>query len=135
MVLKHAAKHLSLALLLAGLAGCAGRTTTALPNPEVLAAHEWEHGPPWGPEELPWVPPPETYAYYDPYPWYRAGPTFGVGIRRGHWWGGHRGWHGRPPGLIGRGGFPRGFHGGSHRGFRGGFHGGGHFGGGRHGRR
>ncbi len=123
MVLKRAAA----ALLLAGLAGCAGRTTTSLPNPQVLAAHEWEHGPPWGPEELPWVPPPETYASYDHYPWSWAGPTagIGIGIRRGYWWGGHRG-HYRG-GLIGRGGF--------HRGFPGGFHGGGHFGGGRRGRR
>ncbi len=127
MVLRHAA----LALLLAGLAGCAGRTTATLPNPAVLAAHEWEHGPPWGPEELPWVPPPETYAYYRPSPWYWSGPAvgLGIGIRRGHWWGGHRG-HYRG-GLIGRGGFHRGFPGG----FRGGFHGGRHFGGGRHGRR
>ncbi|MBL6078410.1 hypothetical protein JMJ56_10370 [Belnapia sp. T18] len=115
MVLKHAA----MALLLAGLAGCASRSATPLPNPQILAAHEWEHGPPWGPEELPWVPPLETYASYDPYPWSWTGPA--IGIRRGFWWGGHRG-HYRG-GLIGRGGFHRGFHGG------------GHFGRGRHGRR
>ncbi len=113
MVLNRAA----LALLLAGLAGCAGRNVSPLPNPEVVAAHEWEHGPPWAPEELPWVPPPETYAYYDPYPWAWSGPAVGLGfgIRRGTWWGGYRG-HYRG-GWSGRGGF--------HRGFPGGFHGGG----------
>ena len=116
------------AALLALLAGCAAQPRTALPNPAQLAAHEWDHGPPWGPEEAPWVAPP--VAFYDPYPWYWGGPAVGLGVglgvRRGYWWGGHRG------------GFGRGFHGGGFGGYRGGFRGGGgHFrgGGGRGGRR
>ena len=88
-----------LAALLAMLAGCATQPGPALPDPAVLAAHEWNHGPPWGPEEQPWVMPPSYY--YDPYPWYWGGPAIGLGfgVGRGHWWGGHRGfghggWHG-----------------------------------------
>ncbi len=117
-------KHAALALLLTGLAGCAGRSTTALPNPEVLAAHEWEHGPPWGPEEIPWVsPPPSYYSYYDPAPWYWGGASVGLRARRGPWWGGHRGFHRGRSGLIGRGGWhggrgPMGGHFGGRRGRR-----------------
>jgi hypothetical protein len=109
--------------LAACLAGCAtGPATPPLPDPAVMAAHEWDHGPPWGPEQLPWVAPPVDYAllgpdysYYDPSPWYWGPPVgFGLGVGRGYWWG-------RPRGFVG----PR-FHGGGMR-----FHGGG----GRRGRR
>jgi hypothetical protein len=96
------------------LAGCeTGQVGPPPLDPAVIAAHEWDHGPPWGPEEPPWVAPPADYAlfgpgYYGPSPWY-WGPSVGVGVgfglRRGHWWGGHRG-------FVGRGfGGPR-FHGG-----------------------
>jgi hypothetical protein len=102
--------------LAVSLAGCeTGQVTPLLPDPSVMAAHEWDHGPPWGPGETPWVAPPVDYAlvdpgyYYAPSPWY-WGPSVGIGlgVRRGHWWGGHRGW-------VGRGfGGPR-FHGGGGR--------------------
>ena len=111
---------LRLTALGALLAGCAGQPRTALPDPAILAAHEAEHGPPWGPEEPPWVAPPVSF--YDPYPWYAGGPVIGLGlgVRRGGWWGGHRG--GYRSGFIGRGGFHggRGFgHGGGRGGGRG----------------
>ncbi|MBL6455334.1 hypothetical protein JMJ55_08380 [Belnapia sp. T6] len=138
--------HLAV-LLLAGLGGCAAQPRTALPDASVIAAHEWDHGPPWGPEEIPWVaPPPDTY--YAGSPWYWGGPAVGlgvgIGIGRGHWWGGHRGGFHRGGGWHGGRGFHRGggWHGGRgfHRG--GGWHGGrgfhrggGHFGGGRRGGR
>lgn len=102
------------------LAGCAAQPAQRLPDPAVVAMHEWEHGPPWGPEEIPWVAPPQVLAYgpgyYAPGPFWgpSAGIGLGFGIGRGHWWRGHRG-------------FPGGIHGG----FRGGHHGGGHFHGGR----
>jgi hypothetical protein len=101
---------LRLAALGALLAGCTAQPRTTLPDPAVLAAHESEHGPPWGPEELPWVAPP--VGFYDPYPWYAGGPTIGLGlgVRRGGWWGGgYRG--GYRSSFIGRGGFRGGFHG------------------------
>ena len=110
---------LRLAALAALLAGCAAQPRTTLPDPAVLAAHEAEHGPPWGPEEPPWVAPP--MGFYDPYPWYAGGPAIGLGlgVRRGGWWGGgYRGshWGGYRGGFIGRGGF----HGGRSFGHRGG---------------
>ena len=74
------------AILAAGLAlaGCAPQSATPLPNPAQIAAHEWDHGPPWGPEEIPWVAPPQVLAYgYGPGYW---GPGYywpgywGVGL-------------------------------------------------------
>jgi hypothetical protein len=113
------------AVLAAGLTlvGCAAQPTARLPDPSQVAMQEWDHGPPWGPEEVPWVAPPQILAdgygpgYYNPYYW---GPSVGIGlgfgIGRGSWWRGHRGFHG---------GFG-GFRGGHFGGFRGGhFHGGG----------
>ena len=61
---------------------------------------------PWGPEEQPWVAPPEVLAYGPGYwgpgywgPGYWGwGPSVGIGLGfgfgRGYWWHGHRGWHG-----------------------------------------
>jgi len=96
------------AVLVAGLAlgGCGGQAATRLPDPSQVAVHEWDHGPPWGPEEIPWVSPPQVFAY-GPAPW---GPTVGLGLGfgRGYWWRGHRGFRG---GFHHRGGF-RGGHGG-----------------------
>lgn len=102
------------------LAGCATQPAQRLPDPSVVAMQEWDHGPPWGPEEIPWVAPPQVLAYgpgyYGPYGPYYWGPSVGIGlgfgVGRGYWWRGHRGF----------GGFHGGFRGG---GFRGGhFHGG-----------
>lgn len=127
--MRSSASWLGLALLGGILAGCATGPRPALPDPAVLAAHEWEHGPPWGPEEIPWVSPPTAAVFYDPdpwpYPWYAGGPAIGLGVRRGFWWGGHQGFPGRGfpgRGFIGRGGFPGGgprhFHGGGRHGGR-----------------
>ena len=116
-----------------GLAACATQPATPLPDPSRIAAHEWDHGPPWGPEEIPWAAPPALAfapGYAAPWygsPWYGPGywgPSFGVGIGigRGHWWRGHPGWRGGGPNGGWRGG--------------GGWHGGGgHFRGGGRGRR
>ena len=109
------------AVLLLALAACATSPTPALPSAEQVASHEWDHGPPWGPEEIPWVAPPQVFAagpgYWGPGYW---APSFGLGIGlgvgRGHWWRGHPGWRG-------------GYHGG------GGWRGGGHHRGGGRGRR
>ena len=105
------------AVLAVGLAlgGCAMQPAASLPNPEQVAMHEWDHGPPWGPEEQPWVAPPPTYAYLPgPYdgPGYWWGPSVGLGIGlgfgRGSWWRGHHGhyggWHGGWRGGGWRGG-------------------------------
>jgi uncharacterized membrane protein YgcG len=112
-----------LAAFLALQTGCATQPGPALPDPALVAAHEWDHGPPWGPGEEPWVAPP-TY-YYDPDPWYWGGPAVGlgvgIGVGRGHWWGGHRGfgrggWHGGGGGHFrGGGGRGGGGRGGGHR--------------------
>ncbi|MDO9707293.1 hypothetical protein [Paracraurococcus lichenis] len=107
------------------LAGCAApQPATPLPDPAVVAMHEWDHGAPWGPEEQPWVAPPQVLAagpgfwgpdYWGPGYW---GPSVGLGlgfgVYRGHWWRGHRGYYG---GHFGgwRGGH---FHGGGRRGRR-----------------
>jgi|SRR6476469_3827151 hypothetical protein len=117
------------AILAAGLAlaGCAPQSATPLPNPAQIAAHEWDHGPPWGPEEIPWVAPPQVLAYgYGPGYWGPGywgpgywGPSVGLGLGFGF---GRGGW--------GRG--YRGYHGGYHGGWRGG---GGHFRGGGRGHR
>jgi hypothetical protein len=75
------------------LAGCAGVS----PSPDVaLAGHEGAHGPPWAPDESPWVAPPLLVAEYAPY------------------WGG---WHGPGVygGFIGIGRLHRGHHGGMAR--------------------
>ncbi|TCZ56615.1 hypothetical protein [Roseicella aquatilis] len=97
------------------LGACAGQPTTPLPNPAQTAMHEWDHGPPWGPEELPWVSPPQVLAYapgswgpgyWGPGPWWGPSVGIGLGFGRGHWWRGHRGWHG------GHGAWRGGFHGG-----------------------
>jgi hypothetical protein len=115
---RFGASWLGVALLGIGLAGCATGPRSALPDPAAMAPHEWEHGPPWGPEEIPWVSPPvvnDSYLY-GPYPWYAGGPAIGLGVRRGFWWGGPRGFPGR-----GFGGRPPGighFHGGGRRGGR-----------------
>lgn len=112
------------------LTGCASpQPATPLPNPALTAMHEWDHGPPWGPEEQPWITPPEVLAYGPGYwgpgywgPGYWWGPSVGLGLGfgfgRGHWWHGHHGHYGRYGG----------WHGGWHGGWRGG---GGHFHGGR----
>jgi hypothetical protein len=113
------------------LAGCATQPATPLPDPAQIAAHEWDHGPPWGPEELPWVAPPQVLAYgygpgylgpgyWGPGYWGPGywGPSVGLGLGFGF----GRGW--------GRG--YRGYYGGYHGGWRGG---GGHFRGGGRGRR
>jgi len=116
--------RLALLGLALGLAGC-GTTprTPPSPDPAVVAAHEWDHGPPWAPGEIPWVTPPSNYAllgpgYYDPYPWY-WGPSAGIGfgVRRGYWWGRPRHFGFGPRHF---GGGPRFFHGhrGGHRGRR-----------------
>jgi hypothetical protein len=102
------------------LAGCATQPATPLPDPAQIALHESDHGPPWGPEEIPWVAPPQMLAYgYGPGYWGPGywGPSVGLGLGFGF----GRGW--------GRG--YRGFHGGHHGGWRGG----GHFRGGGRGRR
>src|SRR3954452_19326222 len=86
-----------LALPLA-LAGCATpQPATPLPNPAQTAMHEWDHGPPWRPEEQPWVAPPQVLAYgYGPDYWgpdyWGWGPSVGLGFGRGYWWRGHRGY-------------------------------------------
>src|SRR6476659_5687351 len=84
------------------LAGCATQPATPLPNPAQIAAHEWDHGPPWGPEEIPWVTPPEVLAYgYGPGYWGPGywgpgywGPSVGLGLGfgfgRGGWGRGYR---------------------------------------------
>lgn len=101
------------------LAGCTTPPATPLlPNPAQLATHEWDHGPPWGPEELPWIAPPQVLAYAPGYwaPGYWGpgywGPSIGLGFG------------------IGRGGWGHGY-----RGYHGGWRGGGHFRGGGRGRR
>jgi hypothetical protein len=75
------------ALLLAGalLAGCAG----VPPSPMVaLEGHEGAHGPPWAPDEPPWVAPPVLVADQAPYwgGWHGPGIYAGfVGVGRfGH---------------------------------------------------
>jgi hypothetical protein len=96
------------AVLAAGLAlaGCATQPVARLPDPAQVAQHEWTHGPPWGPEELPWVAPPQILAFgpndwgpgiWGPPYW---GPSVGIGLGfgRGHWRGRpgfhhHRGFH------------------------------------------
>ena len=77
--------------LVAGLAlgGCTlPPATPPLPDPAQIAAHEWDHGPPWGAEEVPWVAPPQLLAYAPGYwgPGYWR-PSVGVrlGFGRGHW--------------------------------------------------
>ena len=127
-------RFLGMAMLAGMAAGCATRPTATLPDPSVVAMQEWDHGPPWGPEEIPWVAPPTSYALLGPgYPTYGSpyywGPTsgagVGLGLGRGYWWrGSHR--------FYGGGFGHRGFGGPRH--FGGGHFGGGHFGG-RHGRR
>ena len=61
--------------------------TPPLPDPSQIAAHEWDHGPPWGPEEAPWVAPPQVLAYgyggpgfWGPGYW---GPSVGIGLGLG----------------------------------------------------
>lgn len=112
-----------LAVLL-GLGGCASQPAVTLPDPALVARHEWDHGPPWGPEEQPWVAPPAILAYA---PGYAYGPGFwgpgywgssvgigvGIGLGRGTWWRGYRGVYG---GHRGGWGGPRHF--GGHRGRR-----------------
>ena len=85
------------------LAGCvAPQPATPLPDPTLVAMHEWDHGPPWGPEEQPWIAPPPVLAYAPGYwgPGYWGpsywGPSFGlgIGVGRGTWWPRHRAWYG-----------------------------------------
>jgi hypothetical protein len=95
-----------LGLLCAVLPGCA-TPGAAPPDPAVVAAHEWYHGPPWGPEELPWVAPPTIVLagspYYSPY-YYGVGAGLGFGFSRGAFRG-HRGhFHGMSRGGGHRGG-------------------------------
>jgi hypothetical protein len=80
------------------LAGCASTPPPALPDPTVLAPHEWVHGAPWGPEQQPWVPPPPAaYGGWGMGPWW---PGYSIGggylVGRSLWLrGGHRGaWRG-----------------------------------------
>jgi hypothetical protein len=87
------------------LAGCATQPAPLLPDPSQVARHELAHGPPWGPEEIPWVTPPEVLAYGPGYwgPGYWGpgywGPSVGIGLGFGMWggrgWRGHPGWGGR----------------------------------------
>jgi|GEM_PF-4370074 hypothetical protein len=70
------------------LAACDTTPPAPVVNPAALAPHEWDHGPPWGPEEIPWIPPPPIAT---PYWWGYGG---GAWIGRGYWWRGpyaHRG--------------------------------------------
>ena len=96
-------RRLGMILLTLGLAGCSIPPATPLPDPARIATHEWDHGPPWGPEEQPWVAPPQLLAYgygpgyYGPGYW-GWGPSVGIGvgfgISRGYWWRGGHGYHG-----------------------------------------
>jgi hypothetical protein len=90
-------------LLLLAFGACAAPGPPP-PDPSLLAMQEWDHGPPWGPAELPWVAPPAPPAY----PYYYGGA--GIGLR-GSWWRG---------GTVSRGGihYRRGGHYGGRRGRR-----------------
>ena len=109
-------RHGLVAGIALALAGCATEPTPRLPDPSVIAMHEWDHGPPWAPTEIPWVAPPTiAYApgYYSPWYW---GPGVGIGVGVGYGFGRRGWWHG---------GGSRGFRGGGYRGGGGHFHGGG----------
>ena len=76
------------------LAGCATQPAMRLPDPSLVAMHEWDHGPPWGPEEIPWVAPPQVLTSAPGYWAPSIGTGLGFGFGRGHWWRGHRGFRG-----------------------------------------
>ena len=117
-------RRTALIATLLALAACTPRPAPPQPDPALLATHEWAHGPPWGPQEPPWIPLADWPVYgpgygygpagwaYDPWgPGGWWGPSFGIGLgfSRGPWWRGHR----APPGWA-------------HHGWHGGFRGGGH---------
>ncbi|HYZ34195.1 MAG TPA: hypothetical protein VE684_18135 [Crenalkalicoccus sp.] len=111
-------------------------TATSVPNSASLAPHEWDHGPPWGPLDQPWVAPAATYAgplYGYPYDgwygpgwygpgWYGGGAVLGFGLGGYRSWGWHGPWRGGWHGGWHRGGW----HGGGSRGSGGRSGGGGH---------
>jgi hypothetical protein len=106
---------LLLAVMGAGLAGCATGPSVGA----ALEGHEGLHGPPWAPNEAPWVAPPVLaadlwpYPYYSDLGWYGGGLGLGFAVlNRPHFR--HFGFGG--PGFRGGRGFHGGFHGGHGRG-------------------